>query len=211
MVDLCPDAGIEECVAHATAGTCILVAGASGAGKTTIATLLAARLECGSLELDRFYRDRADVPTVDIRGEPQPQWDCPEAIDISLALAFVRAIIIECQSTIIVPRYSFETDARAGMESLHVPSNEHLIVEGALAHMLRPGCTLFDIPAMTVYVHAGRAERVRRIRERDRLNPRRTLEPQPVFAIRMSAMAIGEHAWVYPQRDNADVVICTEA
>jgi len=210
MVDLSRDAGIEECLSRAVAGTCILVAGGSGAGKTTVATLLAARLECGSLELDRFYRDRANVPTVNVGGEPQPQWDCLEAIDISLALACVCAIINECQSTIIVPTYSFETNARVGMESLHIPSNDHLIVEGTLACMLRPGCTLFEIPTVTVYVQAGRAERVRRIRERDRFNPRRMMEPEPVFVARMAAMAIGEHAWIYPQRKNADIVIHTE-
>ncbi len=212
MVGLTLHASIEECLARTTTGIrCVLIGGPSGAGKSTVASLLALRLGCGVLELDDFYVDLDHVPEVDIGGELWPMWDCPEAVDVSLALDTIIAVVLEGRSCVRVPVYSFQTNTRSGTKWLAVPGGQHLIVEGALAHLLREGCTADGIPNLAMYVDAEWDLRLRRIRERDRSQPRRALESEHVDASRLLAMATGEQRWILPMRAEADIVVRSES
>jgi uridine kinase len=93
------------------------------------------------------------------------------------------------------------------MKDVAVPSSRYLIVDGALAHIILPACVELGISTVTVYVHVDLAERVRRIADRNRANPRRQIESEVAAVARVSAMAKGEARWVLPQMEKADIVI----
>jgi uridine kinase len=183
------------------------VAGPSGAGKSTASQVLASKLSCAVLSLDNFYRDKGDIPVEDIDGEAVPQWDCPEAFDLSLAMTCIRVALMSGCSEIAIPDYSFELDRRVSLQPLPIPSNDYLVVDGTLSHLLQPGCAAEDLSLITVYVHAERDERIRRIRMRSLEKPRRTLESERKFDMRISAMLRGEIRWVLPQATKADFTV----
>lgn len=202
------ESGTYECLSRAAKGvSCILVGGPSGAGKSTVSALLASELGCSVLALDDFYRDKVNVPLEPTKGGLRPQWDCPEAVDWELALGCIQAIVVHNCLSIGVPKYSFETDSRVSMKDVAVPSSRYLIVDGALAHIILPACVELGISTVTVYVHVDLAERVRRIADRNRANPRRQIESEVAAVARVSAMAKGEARWVLPQMEKADIVI----
>lgn len=202
------ETGTHECVSRAENGvSCILLGGPSGAGKSTVSALLASNLDCSVLALDDFYRDKTDVPLEQTKGGLRPQWDRPEAVDWELALGCIQAVIVHNCTSIKVPKYSFEADARVSMKDVAIPSSRYLIIDGTLAHILLPACVELGISTITVYVHADLTERVRRIAERNRANPRRQVESEVAAAARVSAMAKGEARWVLPQIEKAGIVI----
>lgn len=212
MIILGFEAGTHECVSRAANGvSCILVGGPSGAGKSTVSALLASELGCSVLPLDDFYRDKTDVPLEQTKGGLRPQWDRPEAVDWELALGCIQDVIVHNCPSIKVPKYSFEADVRVSMKDVTIPSSRYLIVDGTLVHILLPACVELGISTVTVYVHADLTERVRRIAERNRANPRRQVESEIAAAARVSAMVKGEARWVLPQIEKASIVMQSDA
>ena len=106
------------------------IAGHSGAGKTTLARLLAARL-AGTpdavLPVDAYYRDRSDVP--------RTEWadldlESPAAIELPLLLDHLRQLA--AGHGVERPVYDYSTHARRPETVLLAPAGT-VIVEGRLA------------------------------------------------------------------------------
>ena len=204
------DEGTSRCIAVARSGvSCLLVGGGSGSGKSTVSAILAGHLGCTVLELDRFYHDYTHVPPATLDGQQHPQWDCPKAIDLDLAMACIRSVVLEGRHHVSVPVYSYESNTRIGMEDLAVKSNSNLVVDGTMSHALLDKCRKAMISAIVVYVHAEWSVRVRRIRERDRLRPRR-VESEAELLARLAVMRQGEANFLLPQQYVSDVVILSE-
>ena len=106
------------------------IAGHSGAGKTTLARLLAARL-AGTpeavLPLDAYYRDRSGVPPAEWAGL---DLESPAAIELPLLLDQLRKLA--AGQAVERPVYDFSTRARRP-ETVPLAPAATVIVEGRLA------------------------------------------------------------------------------
>ncbi len=91
------------------------IAGGTGAGKTTVAHLLADTLgHVTLLDLDSYYLDRTGLSR---ESRDCLNFDEPGAFDLSLLLQHLRQIRDGCP--IEKPRYSFKDHTRSGVETVH--------------------------------------------------------------------------------------------
>ena len=100
------------------------IAGPSGAGKTYLATHLAAALNASVLALDSYYRDLSHLP---MEERARINFDAPEALDHELIVEQVASL--RNNETVHLPVYDFATHTRTRRtEVLH--SSSVVIVEG---------------------------------------------------------------------------------
>ena len=108
----------------------IAIAGASGAGKTTLAHRLADALGVGSgaiIPMDAYYRDH---PEFDLARRAAANYDAPESIDVTLLrrqLGLLRA-----GRPAERPVYDFRTHRRTG-ETVTLQPAPFLLIDGLLA------------------------------------------------------------------------------
>jgi uridine kinase len=100
------------------------VAGPSGAGKTYLATHLAAALHARVLALDRYYRDLSHLP---LEERARVNFDAPEALDHELIVEQVARL--RNNETVHLPVYDFATHTRTRRTEVLRPSSV-VIVEG---------------------------------------------------------------------------------
>src|ERR1700690_1432018 len=100
------------------------IAGPSGAGKTYLASHLAAALQADMLALDRYYRDLSHLPP---RERSRANFDAPEALEHELLIEQVSRL--RNKEAVHLPVYDFATHTRAGKMQLLRPG-EVVIVEG---------------------------------------------------------------------------------
>ena len=108
----------------------IAIAGASGAGKTTLANHLADALGAGPaavIPVDAYYRDHPDY---DLARRAAANYDAPAAIDISLLRAHLD--LLRAGRPAERPVYDFAAHRRTG-ETATVPPAPCLLLEGLLA------------------------------------------------------------------------------
>jgi uridine kinase len=113
------------------------VAGPSGAGKTYLATQLAAALQGSVLALDRYYRDLSHLP---LEERARVNFDAPEALDHGLIVEQVARL--RNNETVHLPVYDFASHTRTrrtevlrpwhvviveGLFTLHWPSLRELL------------------------------------------------------------------------------------
>jgi uridine kinase len=120
----------EAPAAAASAGAhprLIAIAGASGSGKTYLATHIAEALGAQVLSLDAYYLDLAHLSL-----EERAQWnfDHPDALDWPLLRAQLTALV--AGAAVNVPTYDFSTHTRAAKTRRLEPA-EHLVIEGIFA------------------------------------------------------------------------------
>lgn len=184
---------------------CILVAGPSGAGKSLLADQLKIVVRCDVLELDRYYKDSSAVPSEVVRGEPHPQWDCPDAVDFIDAERTLRAIF-SGSTEVVIPVFSFAENRRIGHEAKGFQSRERLVVDGTLAFSLDGPCRALGIEVIRIFVDAPLDVRVRRVLRRDPLL-RRATESKDDRDRRWELIQRAEDRWIHRQRDVADIVV----
>ncbi len=104
------------------------VAGATGSGKTTVATRLAAAVagDVALLQHDSYYRDRPDLSYDECSAL---NFDHPDALETELLVAHITAL--RQGEPVAVPVYDFTTHRRAAHTERVVPARV-IIVEGIL-------------------------------------------------------------------------------
>ena len=110
----------------------IAIAGASGAGKTTLAGRLATALGAGGpparvVPIDAYYRDDpGDPPNVRAAGN----FDAPEALEATLLVAHLERL--HAGGAVERPTYDFRTHRRTA-RTVTVQPAPYVLVEGLLA------------------------------------------------------------------------------
>jgi len=121
----------------------VLLAGASGSGKTS----LCRRLGLPVLTLDEFYRD-GDDPRLPHRFGIV-DWDDPACWDAGAALVAVRRLCLE-GGVADVPVYDIPTSRRTGTARLDLAGATLFLAEGIFAAELVAACTAAGILADAV-------------------------------------------------------------
>jgi uridine kinase len=172
------------------------VAGPSGAGKTYLATHVAAALHGTVLALDRYYRDLSHLP---LEERARVNFDAPEALDHELIVEQVKGL--HNNEIVRLPVYDFSTHTRTQRTEL-LRSTNVIIVEG-LFTLHWPG--LRELLGTKVYVDMTdevclTRRQARDVRERGR-TPESVAEQ---FATTVAPMA---QLYVRPTIVHADVVV----
>jgi uridine kinase len=172
------------------------VAGPSGAGKTYLATHLAAALHASVLPLDRYYRDLSHLP---MEQRARTNFDAPEALDHELLIEQVASL--RANKAVHLSVYDFSTHTRTSGTELLRPV-EVVIVEGLFALHWPALRELLDTKVfvdMNDEVCLTRRQ-IRDVRERGR-TPQSVVEQ---YATTVAPMAL---RYVRPAIVHADVVV----
>lgn len=172
------------------------IAGPSGAGKTYLATHLAAAIQAKMLALDRYYHDLSHLP---LEERARANFDAPEALDHELLIQQVARL--RNREPVHLPVYDFATHTRTGKVELMHPT-EVVIVEG-LFTLHWPG--LRELLGTKVYVDMSDEICLTRRQARDVRERGRT--PESVVEQFMTTVAPMAHRYVRPTVIHADVVV----
>lgn len=175
------------------------VAGGTGAGKTTLAEQLAARIGPNSAVVvheDRYYRDNCHLPASLREGL---NYDHPEALELCLLAAHVRELV--SGRAIKQPTYDFVRHLRT-RETVALSPARFIIVEGLFtlySEFLR------DIVDLKVFLDLDEEIRLLRRIERDTSERGRTKES---VIKQWNATVRPMHArFIQPSRSCADMVL----
>ncbi|HBJ19120.1 MAG TPA: hypothetical protein DDY70_05220 [Clostridiales bacterium] len=200
----------------------VLLAGPSGAGKTTTANLLADAIrEAGHaglvVSLDDFYLDSAD-PRYPRFADGSRNMECAEALDLDAVRETLGNIL--AARPFSVPKYDFKCSARTGMTEYPALTDGCVIIEGL--HALNPQITgdLSTDALLRIFVSvstnlvnsagerlfSGRNMRFVRRLVRDSLYRGATAEHTLTLWRQVLA---GEDAYLYPYKGNAELYFDT--
>ncbi len=172
------------------------VAGPSGAGKTYLATHLAAALHASVLALDRYYRDLSHLT---LGERARMNFDAPEALDHELLVEQVARL--RKNQTVHLPVYDFATHTRTRRTEVLRPS-QVVIVEG-LFTLHWP--TLRELLGTKVFVDMNDEVCLMRRQARDVRERGRT--PESVMEQYAGTVAPMGQRYVRPSIVYADVVV----
>jgi len=172
------------------------IAGPSGAGKTCLATRLAAELKGTVLGLDRYYRDLSHLSPAE---RDQFNFDTPEALEHELLMQQVARL--RGGESVDVPRYDFNTHTRIGATT-RVRAGTVVLLEG-LFTLYWPG--LRESLGTKVYVDMRDDVCLARRTERDVSERGRTVESvHSQYAQTVAPMA---QKYVRPTIVHADITV----
>ena len=172
------------------------ITGPSGAGKTYLATHLAAALNASVLALDRYYRDLSHLP---LEERARVSFDAPEALDHELIVEQVAGL--RNNETVQLPVYDFTTHTRTRRTEVLRPTGI-VIVEGLFTlHW----SSLRELLGTKVFVDLTdevclTRRQVRDVRERGRT-------PESVVEQYVTTVAPMAQRYVRPTIAHADVVV----
>lgn len=174
------------------------ITGGSGSGKTTFASRLRKRLGADAIAIahDDYYRNETDVPH---RAKGAPDFDCPEALDTSLLVEHLRALVSGWP--VEAPRYDFLTHTRVEA-ACHIDPAPVILVEGLLL-MCDP--ELRELLDLTVFMDAESDVRALRRVERDCRE--RGIGLTEAVVMYLDIVKPSHKRYVEPFKDQADLVI----
>ncbi|MDP9177350.1 MAG: methyltransferase domain-containing protein [Gemmatimonadota bacterium] len=108
----------------------VLLAGSSGVGKTTLATMLGSRTMV--LSMDAYYRDWDD-PSLPLTTR-DADWEAIDSVHISEVERAIEGLI--AGEAVTVPKYDMHASRRVGMEKAQLGDRPVLVVEGLFAFHL---------------------------------------------------------------------------
>ncbi len=176
---------------------CVGIAGGTGAGKSTLAQALAARLgDAVVVEQDWYYRDLSGRTPA---ARARVNFDNPRAVELGLLARQVRALLVG--RAVSAPVYDFTRHLRTGETRLIAPARV-VIVEGL--HVLGHA-GLRALMALKIFVDAPADVRfIRRLR-RDIAERGRT--PESVVRQYLAQVRPMHERWVEPTKAHADMVV----
>lgn len=172
------------------------IAGPSGAGKTLLASTLAATLQAPIVSLDSYYLDLGHLP---FKERARTNFDAPAALDRDLLAAHLAALA--AGRDIDVPVYDFTRHARATAVE-RVRAAGFAIVEGLFALHWADVHELFGTK---VYIEAP--DDVCFARRLDRDTRERGRSPESVHAQYAETVRPMAALYIRPSREAADVVV----
>lgn len=174
----------------------IAIAGASGSGKTYLATHLAETLGAPVLSLDSYYLDLAHLTL-----EERARWnfDHPDALDWPLLRAQLASLVNG--ATVDVPTYDFSSHTRAAA-TRRLAATDYLILEGIFALFDAAVRSLLTLGIFVDYNDSGCLDRrmARDVAERGRT-------PSCVLAQYTQTVRPMYVEYIEPTRAFADLVI----
>lgn len=174
------------------------IAGGSGAGKSTVAQLLADHFKNKILLLahDRYYRDQSHLS---MEERKQVNYDHPSALETSLFVNHLSQLI--AGNTVEVPMYDFTKHNRSKETELVRPKSI-IVVEGIMILKEEGIRGLLDLK---VYVQCDNDMRLGRRAKRDMEERKRTLDFTLDQYFKMTRVM--HNKYVEPSKAHADLII----
>lgn len=200
----------------------VLLAGPSGAGKTTTANLLADAIRAEGhaglvLSLDDFYLDSAD-PHYPKNADGTRNMECAEALDLDAVQKTLGDIL--AGRPFSVPKYDFKCSARVGMTDYSALTDGCVVIEGL--HALNPKIAgdLSTDALLRIFVSVSTNlvdDRGERVLSGRKLRFVRRLVRDSLYrgATAMHTLTLwrqvleGEDAYLYPYKENAELFFDT--
>lgn len=175
------------------------VAGGTGAGKTTVVRAIVEAVgaeHVAQLPEDAYYREYRHLSEEE---RAEVNWDHPNAIEVDLLLAHVRALL--AGRSVERPVYNFATYAREA-ETVRVDPRPVVIVEGILIFVEERLRSLFGVK---VFVDTDADLRIIRRIQRDVNERGRALDG--VVAQYLATVRPMHLAFVEPSKRHADLIV----
>lgn len=176
----------------------ICIGGGTGAGKTTVAREVTARVEDAAtvIPLDNYYEDLSHL---DFEERKNVNYDHPRAFEWELLREDLAALL--AGDTIEMPQYDFTEHNRAD-ETVPVEPTDVVVLEGILALYDDDINELFDLH---IYVETDADVRILRRIQRDVIERDRDLEG--VIDQYLSTVKPMHEQFVEPTKKDADIII----
>ena len=186
-------------LSSASAPLVIGVAGGTGSGKTTVATVILKRVGAHHIAYvphDAYYRNFSDLPRTQ---KDLINWDHPDSLETELMIEHVRAL--KAGRAVNLPVYDFTTHSRS-TEIVHLTPQSVILVEGILIFAEPLLRQLFDVK---IFVDTDADIRFIRRLQRDIAERGRTAES--VIKQYLRTVRPMHLEFVEPSKRYADVII----
>jgi uridine kinase len=176
------------------------IAGGTGSGKTTVARSVIARLGADKVTFisqDNYYKDHARLSPEERRAI---NYDHPLVFDNELLIAHLAAL--REGRTVHAPVYDFTVDSRSASESVELPPNNIVILEGLHVLSDEKLRALLDIK---VFVDTDPDVRILRRVLRDIEERGRTI--RSIHTQYLNSVKPMHEAFIEPSKKYADIII----
>lgn len=178
--------------------TLVAIVGASGSGKSTIASLLKASLIDAGFSVSLFSQDAFYKPV----GHPMTNYDEPDALELDYLATMLN--LLKSGNSVDIPTYDFVTHKRQKQTEL-VEANEFVLVEGLFLLSREALRSVFD---RTIYLDVCQTECFERRLRRDQNERGRT--PDDIKRQYYEQVLPGFNNYILPFINKASILVETK-